>query len=81
LTQPSGRAALCRAASIAVIADGQIRQSGSFALPKICSIAGWWTAVSARIHQSLCVTPAMEAGISDHVWTLEEIAGLIDSCN
>ena len=33
----------------------------------------------ARIHQSLRVTPAMEAGIADHVWSLEEIAGLLDS--
>lgn len=32
----------------------------------------------ARIHHSLRVTPAMEAGISDHVWTLEEIAALMD---
>ena len=31
-----------------------------------------------RIHQSLRVTPAMEAGVSDHVWSLEEIAGLTD---
>jgi hypothetical protein len=31
----------------------------------------------ARIHQSLRVTPAMEVGISDHVWSLEEIAGLL----
>jgi hypothetical protein len=30
----------------------------------------------ARIHKSLRVTPAMEAGIEDHVWTLEEIANL-----
>ncbi|MGB8276074.1 MAG: IS1 family transposase [Alphaproteobacteria bacterium] len=30
-----------------------------------------------RIHQTLRVTPAMEAGISDHVWSLEEIVGLI----
>lgn len=29
-----------------------------------------------RIHKSLRVTPAMEAGVSDHVWTLEEIAKL-----
>lgn len=29
-----------------------------------------------RIHKTLRVTPAMEAGISDHVWTLEEIAEL-----
>ena len=33
----------------------------------------------ARIHKSLRVTPAMEAGVSDHVWELEEIAQLIDS--
>jgi len=32
----------------------------------------------ARIHKTLRVTPAMEAGISDHVWSLEEIAGLPD---
>lgn len=31
-----------------------------------------------RIHQKLRVTPAMEGGVSDHVWTLEEIARLID---
>lgn len=30
-----------------------------------------------RIHKSLRVTPAMEAGIADHVWTLAEIAGLV----
>ena len=32
----------------------------------------------ARIHQSLRVTPAMEAGISDHVWELDEIVSLLD---
>ncbi len=32
----------------------------------------------ARIHKTLRVTPAMEAGVSDHVWSLEEIAGLAD---
>jgi IS1 family transposase len=31
-----------------------------------------------RIHQTLRVTPAMEAGISDHVWTFEELAALAD---
>lgn len=30
-----------------------------------------------RIHKTLRVTPAMEAGLTDHVWSLEEIAGLI----
>jgi hypothetical protein len=31
-----------------------------------------------RIHQSLRVTPAMEAGITDHVWSLEEVVALLD---
>jgi hypothetical protein len=31
----------------------------------------------ARIHQTLRVTPAMEAGIADHVWGIEEIVGLL----
>jgi hypothetical protein len=30
-----------------------------------------------RIHQTLRCTPAMEAGISDHIWSLEEIVSLI----
>jgi len=32
----------------------------------------------ARIHQTLRVTPAMAAGLSDHVWEIEEILGLIN---
>jgi len=31
-----------------------------------------------RIHQTLKVTPAMEAGLTEHVWSLEEIAALAD---
>ena len=31
-----------------------------------------------RIHQTLRVTPAMEAGVSDHVWTLAELISLLD---
>lgn len=30
----------------------------------------------ARIHSALKVTPAMAAGVSDHVWSVEEIAAL-----
>jgi hypothetical protein len=30
----------------------------------------------AGIHPTLRVTPAVEAGVADHVWTLEEIAAL-----
>lgn len=31
----------------------------------------------ARIHQTLRVTPAMQAGVADHVWSVEEIVGLL----
>jgi len=31
-----------------------------------------------RIHQTLRCTPAMRAGVSDHVWSVEEIVGLLD---
>jgi 3-methyladenine DNA glycosylase/8-oxoguanine DNA glycosylase len=31
-----------------------------------------------RVHQTLRVTPAMEAGIADHVWTIEELVSLLD---
>ncbi len=30
-----------------------------------------------RVHKSLRVTPAMEAGLTDHVWTLEELCALL----
>ncbi len=32
----------------------------------------------ARVHASLRVTPAMEAGVTDHVWALGEIVALLD---
>ena len=32
----------------------------------------------ARIHKTLRVTPAMELGVADDVWGLEEIVGLMD---
>jgi hypothetical protein len=41
-----------------------------------------------RVHSSLTMTndgtrtkqtPAMAAGVADHIWTLREIAGLLDS--
>lgn len=31
-----------------------------------------------RIHKTLRVTPAMQAGVADHVWSLEEVAKLAD---
>lgn len=32
----------------------------------------------SRIHQTLRVTPAMAAGITDHVWEIEEVVELLD---
>lgn len=31
-----------------------------------------------RIHRSLDVTPAMEAGITEHLWSVEEMIGLLE---
>jgi hypothetical protein len=33
----------------------------------------------ARIHKTLRITPAMAAGLSDHLWTLEEIVQMADN--
>ena len=32
-----------------------------------------------RVHQTLRVTPAMAAGVSNHVWTLDEVIGLLEA--
>ena len=31
-----------------------------------------------RVHQTLRVTPAMEPRIADHVWSIDEIVGLLE---
>ena len=31
-----------------------------------------------RVHQTLRVTPPMEAGVEDHVWSTEEIVALLN---
>ena len=31
-----------------------------------------------RVHQTLRVTPAMQAGLADHAWEIEELVALID---
>jgi hypothetical protein len=32
-----------------------------------------------RIHKTLRMSPAMAAGVADHLWSIEEIAGLLKS--
>lgn len=31
-----------------------------------------------RVHQTLRVTPAMEAGVTDRLWSLEDVVGIVD---
>ena len=33
----------------------------------------------AKIHQTLWITPAMAAGVTDRVWDAEDIVGLLDA--
>ncbi len=37
----------------------------------LCLHFGWYNFV--RVHRTLRVTPAIEAGITDHVWDLKEL--------
>lgn len=32
-----------------------------------------------RVHQTLRVIPAMEAGITDHIWSIEEVVSLLNT--
>ena len=32
-----------------------------------------------RIHKTLRVTPAMESGIANHVWSMEELVALLEA--
>ena len=38
----------------------------------------WLMPNVGRVHQTLRVTPAMEAGMANHVWSVEEILGLLE---
>jgi hypothetical protein len=38
--------------------------------------AGWYNFV--RIHKTLKVTPAMEAGVTDRLWSLADVVGIVD---
>ena len=42
----------------------------------IALYAVWYNFV--RIHKTLKVTPAMEAGVTDRLWSLEDMVGIVD---
>jgi len=47
-------------------------------MPRIKTIASGVRSPSEReVWNTLQVTPAMEAGIADHVWSLVELVGLL----
>jgi hypothetical protein len=37
----------------------------------------FWYYDFARVHGALRVTPAMQSGMADHVWELEELLNLV----
>jgi hypothetical protein len=37
-----------------------------------------WAVAFCRVHKTLRVTPAMRAGISNHVWSMEGLISLLD---
>jgi len=44
------------------------------------AVALWFAYYNfCRVHQTLRVTPAMEAGIPNHVWSIEELVSLLNS--
>lgn len=56
------------------------------AFPARCGIMSVWTIALHFMHHNFCpihqtprATPAIEAGISDHVWPIEEIVELLDA--
>jgi len=44
-------------------------------MPGVVVLLHFWYYDFARIHSSLRVTPAMESGIADRVWSLDELMG------
>ena len=42
------------------------------------AVASWFMYYNfCRVHSTLRVTPAMESGMSAHVWTIEEVCDLL----
>jgi len=45
----------------------------------ICAVAMYFLHYNfCRVHQTLGTTPAVAAGLADHVWTIAEIVALLD---
>ncbi len=56
-----------------------VNERKNWALVKFHMLAIYYTYYNfCRIHQTLRVTPAMEAGLAHHVWSIEELVGLLE---
>jgi hypothetical protein len=33
-----------------------------------------------RIHKTLCVTPAMAAGVTDKLWEISDVVAMLEKC-
>ena len=53
-----------------------IRQYMSYKVSR-CWASRYALQLLPRIHQSSRVTPAIKAGVSDHVWSLDEVIALL----
>jgi hypothetical protein len=53
----------------------RLRRAGRL---RTCGASFFDTAGLARDRRAECVTPALAAWIADHLWTMEEIIGLMD---
>ena len=38
-----------------------------------------WNYNFCRIHKTLRITPAMAAGVSDKLWSMEDVANMVDA--
>ena len=55
------------------------RISAAFTLTKAPKSGSWVWYNFVRIHKTLRCTPAMEAGVTDRLWTVRDIAALLEA--
>ena len=61
---------LARSSGLGIVIDRSAR-SGRTPCAALCLHFAWYNFV--RVHKSLRMTPAMAAGLTDHIWTIREL--------